>query len=324
MRPIKMLNTLAAAVSATATLCALPAVAQPPGLRTVKERFATGSDIIVVAHRGCHSPMPRHGAGAAPENSLLALDRCVEIGVDVMETDVVRTADGYLVMIHDDTVDRTTDGTGRVADMTLADVRKLRLRQDLGGAGAAITDQRVVTLDGMLAHARGRILLNLDIKASIYPQVIEAVRRAGALDYVCVKTEVGVDTPALASVAPFDRVPFMPILLNAQGKADLAGMLERQLSGARPIGVELPKLSESQIPPVVTAAKRRDVRLMLNTLGEGFLPAASDRDALRSPASVWGGLARLGISVFQTDEPEALVAFRSERAPTQGTDRRHS
>ena len=317
MRRMRFFNSVAAAFVAAASFSAAPITAQSHKLPTVKERFAPGADIIVVAHRGCHAPMPLHGRGSAPENSLLALDRCVEAGVDVMETDVLQSADGHLVMIHDETVDRTTDGSGRVAQMTLAELGRLRLREDLGGEPAPLTDQRIVTLEEMLAHARGRVLLNLDIKASIYPQVIEAVRRAGASQYVFVKTEVGIATPPLAGVAPFDQVAFMPILLNAEGKADLAAILDRQLSGPRPIGVELPKLSESQLAPASAAAKRHDVRLMLNTLGEGFLPAASDRDALRSADGVWGRLATAGVSVFQTDEPEALVEYRKRRERTR-------
>jgi glycerophosphoryl diester phosphodiesterase len=302
---------LAAAFVAAAAFFAAPAIAQPAFQPTIRERFAPGDDIIVIAHRGCHSPAPLHGFGAAPENSLLALDRCVAIGADVMETDVVRSADGQLVMIHDDTVDRTTNGTGRVANLTLDQLRRLRLRDDLGGSNAALTDQHIVTLDEMLAHARGRIMLNLDVKASVYPEVIEAVHRAGATDFVFLKTDAGPSTPALAAIPPFDRVAFMPILLNAEGKGDLAAILEGQAKDARPIGAELPKLQEAQLAPVIAAARRHRLRLLLNTLGDGFLPGASDRDALRSPKAVWGRLARAGITVFQTDEPEALVAFRA-------------
>jgi glycerophosphoryl diester phosphodiesterase len=63
--------------------------------------------------------VPAKGLDSVPENSLAALERCIELGVDMMETDIHRTRDGALVIMHDDTVDRTTDGTGAVADLTL-------------------------------------------------------------------------------------------------------------------------------------------------------------------------------------------------------------
>ena len=294
-------------------LAASPVLAAPgEGAPGIQARFADPGGVIVVAHRGCHNPAPRHHLGPAPENSLPALEHCVAIGVDVMETDVLRTADGHLVMLHDDSVDRTTNGSGRVAALSLAQLRTLRLRQNLGGAAAPLTDARIVTLDEMLAAARGRILLNLDIKAAIYPEVIDAVVRAGAQDRVFIKTEAGIATPPLAGLTPYERVPFMPILLNAEGKADLAAVLARQLDGKRPIGVELPRLRPEQLPPVVALARAHGLRLLVNTIFEGFVEGAySDLDALRDPAAVWGRLLAEGVTVFQTDEPEALLAFRA-------------
>ena len=72
---------------------------------------------LVIAHRG--------GAGLWPENTLYAFERAAELGVDVIETDVRATADGELVLIHDDAVNRTTDGAGRVRQLTLAELKRL-------------------------------------------------------------------------------------------------------------------------------------------------------------------------------------------------------
>jgi glycerophosphoryl diester phosphodiesterase len=72
---------------------------------------------LVMAHRG--------GAGLWPENTMLAFERARDLGVDVIEMDVHSTIDGALVVIHDATVDRTTNGTGRISDLTLAELKKL-------------------------------------------------------------------------------------------------------------------------------------------------------------------------------------------------------
>jgi len=284
-------------------------------IESIRARFAdAGAGVIVVAHRGCHSPSPRQGLPSAPENSLAALDHCVKLGVDVMETDVRRAADGNLVILHDDTLERTTDGSGKVSEKTLADLRGLRLREDVGGATAPLTDQRIVTLDEMLAHARGRIVLNLDIKDPIYSEVIDAVIRAGAQREVILKTIAGIASPPLASVTPFDRVPFMPILINAKGKADLAAIAAGQLAGAKPVAIELPRMTSDQLPAVASVAGKHGVRLMINTIGEGFLAGVGgDADALRDPDRVWGKLSRAGVSIFQTDEPAALIIFLTDR-----------
>ncbi|MYK99802.1 MAG: glycerophosphodiester phosphodiesterase, partial [Gemmatimonadetes bacterium] len=70
-----------------------------------------------VAHRGA--------SGNSPENTLRAFEMALEIGVDEIELDLRSTRDGHLVVMHDDTVDRTTDGTGAIGDLTLAEIRAL-------------------------------------------------------------------------------------------------------------------------------------------------------------------------------------------------------
>lgn len=70
---------------------------------------------LVMAHRG--------GADLAPENTLAAFRHAVNLDVDLIELDIHLTKDGHIVAIHDDTIDRTTDGTGRVNDLTLAEIQ---------------------------------------------------------------------------------------------------------------------------------------------------------------------------------------------------------
>ena len=270
---------------------------------------------IVVAHRGCHAAATRLGLGSAPENSLAALEHCVAIGADVMETDVRMTRDGHLVMIHDATVDRTTNGRGRVSDLTLAELRGLRLRDDLGGADAPLTDDRIATLDEMLRAAAGRIVLNLDIKDAVHAETIEAVARADALKRVLVKANAGIASPPLAGLPPFDRVPFMPMLT---GGAELPSVIERQSTGAiRPVGYEVPRMPVAALPPLVAAAGAARGRVWANTLWDGYVAGVGgDDDALRDPRRVWGRLIDARVSMIQTDHPAELRRFVDSR-PSQ-------
>jgi glycerophosphoryl diester phosphodiesterase len=79
--------------------------------------FFSGAVPRNIAHSG--------GKGHAPENTLLAFESSVELGAQILETDVWSTQDGEIVMLHDETVDRTTDGTGSVNEKTLAEVKEL-------------------------------------------------------------------------------------------------------------------------------------------------------------------------------------------------------
>lgn len=113
---------------------------------------------INIAHRGD----PEH----APESTLPAFAAAVALGVDMVEFDVHRLADGTLVVMHDATVDRCTDGSGALAEMTLAEVRAL----DAGSWFAAeFAGTRVPTLAEALAAIPAPILLNLHLKTVAEP-----------------------------------------------------------------------------------------------------------------------------------------------------------
>src|ERR1043166_3256151 len=110
--------------------------------------------IWVVGHRGA--------MGHCPENTMASFERGLELGADWIELDVHLTRDGGLAVMHDETVDRTTGGHGRVQDYTLAE----RKRLDAGAwFGPAYAGQRVPTLDEVLDWARGRdAILDIEIK----------------------------------------------------------------------------------------------------------------------------------------------------------------
>ncbi len=92
----------------------------------------------VIAHRGAHRGQSAH----LPENTLAAFREAAELGADWLEMDVQMTRDGALVVIHDETVDRTTNGSGRVADLTLAEIRAL----DAGNGQQVPTFEEVLNL----------------------------------------------------------------------------------------------------------------------------------------------------------------------------------
>lgn len=112
-----------------------------------------GSRWRIVAHRGASTDRP--------ECTLSALGRAVEIGVDAVEIDVRTASDGVLFLLHDSTLDRTTDGTGPASRRTMAELKKL----DAGGwFNAAYRGERIPTLDEALKLSGGKIDVLLDLK----------------------------------------------------------------------------------------------------------------------------------------------------------------
>ena len=79
--------------------------------------------VVNVAHRGA--------SGNYPENTLLAFQKALEIGVDEIELDLYLTKDDHLIIMHDPTVDRTTDGTGAISDLTLTEIKLSTLEEYL-------------------------------------------------------------------------------------------------------------------------------------------------------------------------------------------------
>ncbi|WP_079505567.1 glycerophosphodiester phosphodiesterase [Mesobacillus jeotgali] len=121
-----------------------------------------------VAHRGA--------AGYAPENTIAAFDKGLDMKADYIEIDVQRSKDGELVVIHDTTVDRTTDGTGKVGDLTLQELRSL----DAGSfKGEQFAGEKIPTFEEVLDRYHGKIGILIELKApELYPGIEEAVADA--------------------------------------------------------------------------------------------------------------------------------------------------
>nr|WP_263972611.1 glycerophosphodiester phosphodiesterase family protein [Thermoanaerobacterium thermosaccharolyticum] len=114
-------------------------------------------ETLVIAHRG--------DSKNAPENTLSAFKRAVEVGSDGIEIDVQLCKDGHLVVIHDERVDRTTDGIGYVKDYTLSELKRLSAGIKFGKKFA---DEKIPTLPEVFELLKNEdVLLNIEIKSGI-------------------------------------------------------------------------------------------------------------------------------------------------------------
>jgi len=109
--------------------------------------------VLVIAHRGF--------SGVAPENTIAAFKKAIDLGVDMIELDVLLSKDGQIVVIHDDTLNRTTNGKGRVTDYTLDELKQL----DAGSwFGTQFSGEKIPTLKEVLELTRGKMFLNIELK----------------------------------------------------------------------------------------------------------------------------------------------------------------
>jgi len=138
--------------------------------------------VLVIAHRGF--------SGAVPENTIAAFKKAIDLGVDMIELDVHLSKDGQVVVIHDDTLNRTTNGKGKVVSYTFNELKQL----DAGSwFGAQFSGERIPTLQEVLELVRGKTLLNIELKQGDLGQYsikdladrsLQEVERAGMLNQV--------------------------------------------------------------------------------------------------------------------------------------------
>ena len=143
----------------------------PQGLRELFKPTAERLP-LVSAHRG--------GAGRGlPENCLATFEATVRHGWSLLEIDLRTTKDGVIVLMHDPTLDRTTNGKGAVKDHTLAELRGLQLKDREG----KLTEHRIPTLDEAMTWARGKTILMLDKKEVPVKEVVRVVTQHRAESY---------------------------------------------------------------------------------------------------------------------------------------------
>ena len=137
----------------------------------------------IFAHRGASK--------AAPENTLPAFEAAIRLGADGIELDVQYSSDGALVIFHNTTLEKTSDGTGRVTAHTLADLRAL----DAGSWFAPpFAGTRIPTLDETLDLLKGKLLINIELKvletlqSGLGADTVKAVRARGMADQVVISS----------------------------------------------------------------------------------------------------------------------------------------
>lgn len=150
--------------------------------------------VWVMAHRA-------HTSNASiPENSISAVNAAIAAGADVLETDTHITKDSVVVICHDKSVKATTNGLGNIPDMTLAQIKILRLKDRKG----KLTSEKMPTLEEFLLAARDRAYVNLDYspRTATAAQVWEVVRKLGMVQQVFMYCNTAAAVEDVLSIDP--------------------------------------------------------------------------------------------------------------------------
>lgn len=244
---------------------------------------------MVSAHRGAGAP-----GVLAPEDSLAAIRASIAYGVDFVEVDVRATSDGALVLLHDETIDRVTTGSGEAASLTLAQVQALELEWGTAPYEGDFSCERIPTLADALALAKGRVVLIVDAtKHDDHAAIIAEIRAAGAFDWAIFDHT---DPARVAAAAALE--PALEVQLRATTAAALTDRLA--LLGAKlPVQIHI----EDSDPSVMAAAAHAaGYRAFAIGFGRDLAAGLGDEGVY---AEAYGA----GIDVLQSNRPELVAAF---------------
>lgn len=243
------------------------------GQETTAPLPVSKNGFVVIAHRGNHQ--------VKPENTLAAIEEAIKAGADYVEIDLRTTKDGHLVLCHDETVDRTTNGKGRVQDLTWEEVSKLAVMSKDG------KEYRIPEFREVLKICKDRINIYLDFKEADVAETYRQIKAGGMEKQVVVYlnkieqyTAWRKNEPALPLMAS------LPESINT--KEDLLALLDK---------MQLEVLDNVKDTAMLTVARENGINVWLDVQGRDENPAK------------WNEAMRTGIQGVQTDHPEALVKY---------------
>ncbi len=224
--------------------------------------------IRVIAHRGAHKN--------APENTLKSFQHAIDLGCDYVEVDVRRSRDGVLVLMHDRTVDRTTDGTGNVKDLTYVKIQQLTVGDS----------EKVPTFEEALRFCRGKIKVYVDHKEAPVLEVVKVVARQNMIEEVIVYSSYD-DLRQFKKLNP--KIWIMP---PNPGSVEKIRSIRRDLMAETFDGNV-----RDWTPELAKAARDAGAEIWVDNLGENDQPSGFQKSL------------DLGVHAIQSDHPAQLIQF---------------
>jgi glycerophosphoryl diester phosphodiesterase len=245
-----------------------------------------------VAHRGI---LQLHES--EPENSLAALKHCINEGVLFIEIDLQKTKDGVLVLMHDTTVDRMTNGTGAIANLTLEEIKSLNLYQG-SGEGQVLTDEKIPTFEEALSVIKGKALANVDKGWEYRTDVYQILKEKDAFPNVLIKS----DAPIEEIYQYLQETNYDIQYMHKVFSQDVEQM-DDIITKLRPLALEV-SFFEKDEPIVATSYiqhLQESTNVWLNALDVSKNAGLNDSLSLKKPDQGWGWLIGKSPNLIQTD-----------------------
>ena len=277
--------------------------AQQP-VDTIYQKFLEPADksVLVVVHRA--------GWRYAPENSLQAIQNCIDMGADMIEIDLKRTKDGHLILMHDKRIDRTTTGKGKPEDYTLAELRKFRLKNGAGHKTAHL----IPTFEEVMQLCKGKIMVNIDKGYDYFKEVYTILEKTGTMGQSIIKAELPYEQVKAEHGEILDKMIFMPVVnLDKEGAE---AVIDGYQQNMKPMVYELVfKKDNKKTQKLIAKVPKDGSRVFINSLWPDLCGGHDDDRAVEQhqPDESWGWIVNQGAKLIQTDQPVLLLEYLKQK-----------
>jgi glycerophosphoryl diester phosphodiesterase len=236
-------------------------------------------NILVCAHRSFHTN--------APENSLKSAKNAVKAGIDIIEIDVRTTKDSVLVLMHDKDIDRITTGKGLIKNFTFKELQQFNLKMK-----DSITEDKIPLLEDVLKIAKGKLIVNLDLKAVNYNQLYKMLKKHGMENEVISYTETTKEVDKMLKIDI--RYAVMPLVKTKEQMIYYNNNIKSPLQHFT---------DESFTQENINWTRKEGVLVFVNTLWD------EDDSFILGKMEAMDRVIELKPSIIQTDHPQLLVNY---------------
>lgn len=281
-------------------LCMLFTVSYAQRLEEILSDLAAPAShsVLVVSHRGDWRN--------APENSLQAIKNCIDMGVDMVEVDLKITKDRELILMHDSTLNRTTNGKGRPEDYTLNELKLLQLKNGAGGP----TRHQIPTFREAMSFCKGKILVNVDKGYKYINEVYKILQETGTSNQCVIKERLPYNTVKVQHGNILDKIIFMPKADLCKSEAER--IIDSYIKNMIPLAFEV-RFSkvENNVTRLISKLRTNGIQIFVNALWPSQNDGHDDDRAveLKQADESWGWLIKQGFKLIQTDRPALLLEY---------------
>jgi len=252
--------------------------------------------VMVVAHRGDWRNFP--------ENSVEAIRSAIKMGVDMVEIDIRKTKDGSLILMHDQSINRTTNGSGNVTDKTLEELKSYKLINNIGDT----TDFTIPTLNDALLECKGKIMINLDKADNYFDEIYPMLKETNTINQVVLKGHYTPEEFKAKFGNIYEEILYMPLITG--GTKDIKTYVDSHESSLNPSSYEI-IFNQDNMKGFyyITEIRKNGDNVWINTLWASLANGKTDEKALLDPDENWGWVIEQGATIIQTDRPVALIEY---------------